>query len=147
VSAPSLLDLAGILTAIESHALASGQVQRFTGSALQGNPGAGVTVEATLGAFGPAGGRSGLAATSARVEVRLRLHLPVPATQDGAERGELQAAQALDSLLAVFSADFDLGGPTGGWICWARTAAPWCPPPAMCGSLTSSTACMTWSCP
>lgn len=107
------LDLAGIYAAVQSHALASGRVARWTGADVMGNPGQGITCACALDSAGPAANRSGLSATAARVALSVRLYQPVSAVDPAPD--EQLLGQAVDLLIAAFSGDFDLGA-SGRWV-------------------------------
>jgi hypothetical protein len=102
------LDLPAILDAVESHALASGYVQRFTAAEPSDAPGRGVSAATMLTRVTSLAGRSGLSASAARVELGVRLYVPSATRQPEAVEAVIVAA--VDALLRSFSADFDLGG-------------------------------------
>lgn len=102
------LDITTILDAVVSHALASGQFEQVNGHEPRSAPGHGLTAAVWVQAIGPARGTSGLASTSARVGLTVRLYSLM--AQEPADAIDPALVTALDVLMTAYSGDFDLGG-------------------------------------
>ncbi|MFD8805563.1 hypothetical protein [Streptomyces sp. NPDC059597] len=102
------LDIRTILAAVESHALASGYFEAVNGHEPKSAPGTGLTAAVWVEQIGPARGGSGLASTSARLALFVRLYTPMVQEPEDAIDPDLMTA--LDALLAAYSGDFELGG-------------------------------------
>jgi hypothetical protein len=101
------LDLAQISDAIQSHALTSGHVERATGHEPKNAPGNGLSVAVWVQNVRPVAERAGLAATSVRVELSVRLLMPMlHEPQDEIDPTLIGAA---DALMRAYSGDFTLG--------------------------------------
>lgn len=102
------LDIRTILDAVESHALASGFFQAVNGHEPKSAPQNGLTAAVWVEQIGPARGGSGLASTSTRLALFVRLYTPMMSEPEDAIDPDLMTA--LDALLAAYSGDFELGG-------------------------------------
>lgn len=102
------LDTQPIIDAVVSHALASGHFERVNGHEPKSAPGSGITGAVWVDATGPARGASGLAATTARLTLNVRLYTSMLAEPADAIDPRLMAAH--DALMTAYSADFTLGG-------------------------------------
>ncbi|MGD9749786.1 MAG: hypothetical protein AB7W59_02205 [Acidimicrobiia bacterium] len=102
------LDLAGIRAAVESHALASGHLDRSTGHEPDHGPGQGISAAVWVDEVRPVRARSGLASTSALVVLQLRLQMPM--TYEPADDIDPLLLGAADALMRAYSGDFELGG-------------------------------------
>lgn len=102
------LDIRTILDAVESHALASGFFQAVNGHEPKSAPQNGLTCAVWVEQIGPARGGSGLASTSTRLALFVRLYTPMLSEPEDAIDPDLMTA--LDALLAAYSGDFELGG-------------------------------------
>ena len=102
------LDIVTILDAVESHALASGYFAAVNGHEPQSPPTSGVTCAVWVEQIGPARGGSGLASTSARLALFVRLYTSL--LQQPADAIDPDLMAALDALMAAYSGDFTLGG-------------------------------------
>lgn len=102
------LDLATILDAVETHALASGYFDSVNGHEPLSPPTSGVTCAVWTEQIGPARGTSGLDSTSARLALFVRLYTPM--TQMPADAIDPNMMAALDALFTAYSGNFTLGG-------------------------------------
>lgn len=102
------LDVQGIVDAVQSHAAASGLFDRPVGTHEPLNPpGFGLTCAVWVQDLS-AVPSSGLAATSARLILNVRLYLPLTAEADDTIDPHLTAAT--DTLMAAYNGDFTLDG-------------------------------------
>jgi hypothetical protein len=102
------LDITTILNTIQDHALASGYFDTVNGHEPKSAPGNGLSAAVWVQQIGPARGGSGLAATSVRLALNVRLYTPMVQQPEDAIDPDLMTA--LDALMASYSADFTLGG-------------------------------------
>lgn len=102
------IDTAGIIDAVTSAASASGFFDAVQGHEPKSAPGTGLTYAVFLNALAPVAAASGLAASSARVELTGRIYKPF--TSQPEDLIDPNLAAAADALLSAYSADFDLGG-------------------------------------
>lgn len=102
------LDIRTILNAVESHALASGFFQAVNGHEPKSAPQNGLTCAVWVEQIGPARGGSGLASTSTRLALFVRIYTPMLSEPEDAIDPDMMTA--LDALLAAYSGDFELGG-------------------------------------
>ena len=101
------LDLPAIVAAVQTHAAASGHIERVAGHEPTNAPGGGITASVWLDRIRPVPARSGLGSTSVLVVLQVRLQAPL--------RGELDdvdplLAAAADDLMRAYSGDYSLGG-------------------------------------
>lgn len=102
------LGASGILAAVESHALASGRFDRVNRHEPKSAPGNGLSAAIWVQSLRPVATASGLASTSARLELSERVYVGMLAEpQDDIDTRILEA---IDTLMAAYSGDFDLGG-------------------------------------
>lgn len=102
------MDILGILSALESHAVASGHVERANQHEVISSPGSGISAAIWPQALAPAAGKSGLASTTIRIEFMVRLMTPAIAQPaDSIDPAMIDAAAA---LFTAYSGDFTLGG-------------------------------------
>jgi hypothetical protein len=102
------VDILAILAALESHAAASGHLERVNLYEAINQPGSGITAAIWPQNLAPATGKSGLASTSIRVEFMVRLMTPAVAQPaDSIDPAMINAAAA---LFTAYSGDFTLGG-------------------------------------
>jgi hypothetical protein len=100
--------LRDISDAVLSHALASGYVSRAYAHEPKSAPGEGVTAAVWVQSLQPVPQHSGLAVTSVRVELSVRLLVPMLSEpQDGIDPALISAA---DALMRAYTGDFELGG-------------------------------------
>lgn len=99
------LDLAAIRAAVESHALATGHLERSSGHEPDNATGLGVTAAVWVDEIMPVRRRSGLAATSTLLTLMIRLQIPM-----GGDEVDPQLLAAADALMRAYSGDFELGG-------------------------------------
>jgi hypothetical protein len=102
INFPALVD------AVTSAASASGYFDTVQGHEPKSAPGTGLTFAVFLSDLRPVAAASGLAATSARVELTGRIYKPFTAQPEDLIDPNLAAAA--DALLTAYSGDFDLGG-------------------------------------
>lgn len=101
------LDLPAIVAAVQTHAAASGHIERVAGHEPTNAPGGGITASVWLDRIRPVPARSGLGSTSVLVILQVRLQAPL--------RGELDdvdplLAAAADDLMRAYTSDYTLGG-------------------------------------
>lgn len=102
------LNLLPITQALQSHALASGWFDRVDGHEPKNAPGKGLSAAVWLQKLDAVPARSGLAVSSARVEMSIRVSTPMLTDPEDAIDPELLSA--VDALLTAYSSDFQLGG-------------------------------------
>lgn len=97
-----------ILAAVQSHALASGLFERVNQHEPKDPPGNGLTAAVWVDTVGPVAAGSGLQSTTGLVTVNVRLYLNmISEPQDAIDP---VMVGAVDTLLAAYSGDFELGG-------------------------------------
>lgn len=101
------LDIRTILSAVESHALASGYFADVNGHEPKSPPTSGITCAVWVEQIGPARGGSGLASTSSRLALYVRLYSSL--VQQPADAIDPDLMDALDWLMGAYSGDFTLG--------------------------------------
>jgi hypothetical protein len=102
------LDIRTILSAVESHALASGHFVAVNGHEPKSPPTSGITAAVWVEQIGPARGGSGLDSTTARLALYVRLYSSL--VQDPPDAIDPDLMTALDALMAAYSGDFELAG-------------------------------------
>jgi len=102
------LGASAILSAVESHALALGHFDRVNRHEPKSAPGNGVSAAIWVQNLRPVAAASGLAATSARLELSVRVYLNM--LQEPQDAIDTNIMTAVDALMAAYSSDFDLGG-------------------------------------
>ncbi len=102
------LGATAILAAVESHALALGHFDRVNKHEPKAAPGNGVSAAIWVQNLRPVAAASGLAATSARLELSVRVYLNM--LQEPQDAIDTNIMTAVDALMAAYSSDFDLGG-------------------------------------
>lgn len=102
------LDTGAIIDAIVSYALASGYFERVNAHEPKSAPSTqGLTAAVWWGQTTPAPRGSGLAKTTARIEINMRIYLSMlTEPQDDIDR---RITDATDALIVAYSGDFDLG--------------------------------------
>ena len=101
-------NIAAILDAIVSHALASGHFERVNGHEPKSAPGNGLTAAVWAQEVGPVPAGSGLQMTSGLLVFNVRLYTPMISEPQDAIDPALLAA--VDALMGAYSGDFELGG-------------------------------------
>ncbi len=101
------LGTAAILAAVISHAKASGKFERVLTHEPKSAPGNGLSVAVWVQSLRPASG-SGLATTSARLELSVRVYTNMLA--DPQDAIDTHLLDAVDVLMAAYTGDFQLGG-------------------------------------
>lgn len=103
------LDIVTILARVQDHALTSGWFTEVNGEEPKSPPDtSGLTAAVWVQDIGPARGGSGLASTSIRLGLMVRLYAGL-FTEPG-DAIDPRMMQALDALLRSYSGDFDLDG-------------------------------------
>jgi hypothetical protein len=97
-----------ILSAVVSHAAASGYLGRVNTVEPKAAPGNGLTAAVWVQRVGAARGASGLASTTALVVLNLRLFQNM--LKEPQDMIDPDLMRALDALMAAYSGDFTLGG-------------------------------------
>lgn len=97
-----------LMDALASHAMASGYFDRVNQHEPKSKPGRGLTCAIWVDRIEPARGRSGLAATSARVVFNVRVYTNM--IQDPQDAIDPDVMIATDALFEAYSSDFQLGG-------------------------------------
>lgn len=103
------LDLPQLLDLVTSHAQRLGGSDAVIAHEPESAPGGrGVTVTASLAGIGAARGGSSVKATTARVELAVRVWYPADGA--AAARAELVVAAAADGLMRAYTGDYTLSG-------------------------------------
>lgn len=97
-----------LVDAVSSAAMASGYFDAVQGHEPKSAPGNGLTFAVFLSALAPVAPASGLASTSARVELTGRIYKPFKSEPE--DLIDPNVAEAADALLTALSGDYDLGG-------------------------------------
>lgn len=103
-----MIGIAGLIDAVMSHGAGSGFFDAVPGHEPKSAPGSGLTYAVFLSALGPARGASGLAVTTARVELTGRIYKPFMSEPE--DLIDPAIAQAADALFEAYTGDFSLGG-------------------------------------
>lgn len=93
---------------LASHAMASGYFDRVNQHEPKSKPGRGLTCAIWVDRIEPARGRSGLAATSARVVFNVRVYTNM--LQQPQDSIDPNVMEATDALMEAYTGDFTLGG-------------------------------------
>jgi hypothetical protein len=102
------VDAKGIFDLVASHCATTGYFDRVSGHEPKNAPGNGMTAAVWLGTLQPDPELSGLATTTPRLALSIRLYSPMLAEpQDGIDPGLIGAAHA---VMANISGDYTLGG-------------------------------------
>lgn len=102
------MQIGALTDALESHALASGLFERVNGHEPKSSPGNGLTAAEWAQSVDPVPRASGLAATTGRVVMNVRIYQNMLAEpQDAIDPAVLAA---VDELFARYSGDFTLDG-------------------------------------
>lgn len=102
------LDATGILTAVQDHALASGLFETVNLHEAKNAPGNGLRAEIWVQSISPVPAGSGLKATTARIELTLRIRSNM--LQEPQDAIDPAIISAVDVLMTAYSGDFTLGG-------------------------------------
>lgn len=102
------LGTSAILAAAVSHAKASGRFERVITHEPKSAPGNGLTCAVWVQSLRPVPGASGLASTTARLELSVRVYTGMLA--EAQDETDTQVLGAVDVLMAAYSGDFELGG-------------------------------------
>ena len=95
-----------LFDAVESHAISSGHFERVNTAEPKSAPGNGLAAAIWLSAIGPAGGASGLNATTGRIELSVRLYTGM--LTDPPDMIDPNLTQAAIDLMTDYSGDFGL---------------------------------------
>lgn len=96
-----------LVDAALSHAAAAGNFERVTGSEILTQPGSGLSVAIWAQRIRPIAATSGLAATSAHVQLMVRIYSN--ALQQPFDAIDPMMMAAVDALMTAYSTDFTLG--------------------------------------
>ena len=102
------LDTTTIRAQIVSHAQSLGYFGQVLAHEPVSSPGLGLTYAVWAADLGPLPLGSGLASTSARLELTGRVYMP--ADTEPMDDVDLQVTGAADALMGAYSGDFELGG-------------------------------------
>lgn len=102
-----MINATGIINAAVSHAMASGLFDRVNGHEPKSAPGAGLTAAVWVQRISPVQANSGLASTSARVELTVQLYTSMLA--EPADMIDPNLLTACATLMGAYSGDFTLG--------------------------------------
>jgi hypothetical protein len=127
------INTTAIVDAIASHAAASGHFERVNNHEALSPPGSGLSASVWVQQMRPWAQRSGLAATSARLVLMVRIYSS--ALQEPPDAIDPAVTAAADALFVAYSGDFQLGGQVAevdllgaggealtaiaGWLPWA----------------------------
>lgn len=102
------MNIRGILDRVISHAMQCGYFDRVAGHEPKNAPGTGLSAAVWVDRIEPVDEASGLASTSVRLVVNVRVYGSMLAEPQDAIDPNL--FEAVDVLMAAYSADFTLGG-------------------------------------
>lgn len=102
------LGINAVINALVSHARALGRFDAVHAHEPKSLPGTGLHYAVFMSTLGPARTGSGLAATTARLELAGRVYKPFMSQPEDAIDPEL--VDACDDLFTAYSGDFELGG-------------------------------------
>ncbi len=102
------IDMGDLLAKTTGHASATGLFERVLGHEPKNAPGSGLTCAFWVNDLSPARRRSGLAATSVRLEIGVRVM--TPADQEPEDDVDIAMVSAVGALFTAYSGDFTLGG-------------------------------------
>lgn len=101
------IDSQDLVDRVASHAKKTGLFDRVANHEPKNKPGRGLTAAIWADAIEPARARAGLAATSARVVLKLRIYTNM--LQDPQDLIDPSIMRATDKMFEALSGDFDLG--------------------------------------
>lgn len=107
----SRIDANSLLDVLQSHALASGYFERVNRHEPKNAPGNGVTAALWVQRIDPVAFRSGLAATSARIEFTMRVFSSM--TSEPQDEIDPNVVAAATHFMGELSGDFELGSTDG----------------------------------
>ncbi len=102
------IGISALINAVTTHASSSGLFDNVQGHEPKSSPGNGLTFAVYLSSLTPVAARSGLAVTTARVELTARLYKPF--LSDPEDLIDPAMADAADKLFEAYAGDFQLGG-------------------------------------
>lgn len=107
-----MIGLAGLRDQLVSHALASGYFTSVNEHEAVSPPPRGPSASVWLQNVAPIPERSGQTSTSLRIEMNVRLHLPMPngKSADGLDAVDTELLTVGDALMSAYTADYELGG-------------------------------------
>lgn len=103
-----MINLKSLLQAVENHQRSIGFFEHVTNHEPKARPGPGLTAATWIQDVRPTQSRSGLAATSVRVELTTRIYVSMLA--EPADDIDPNAYAAADKLMEAYTGDFELGG-------------------------------------
>jgi hypothetical protein len=101
------MDVAGLFAGVESHAKATGLFGSTSRHEPKRTPGKGLTLALWVQEITPIAAASGLAATSGRVEFRVRIYQPM--LREPVDAIDPDVLAAVDKMMTLYSGDFTLG--------------------------------------
>lgn len=102
------MDISGIVSAVTSHAKATGLFQAVNGHEPKAAPQNGLSCSVWADQIGPVPGASGLQITTAYVVLNVRLYTNMQ--QQPYDAIDPKLMSAVDKLMTAYSGDFELGG-------------------------------------
>lgn len=102
------LDTGAVIDAVRDHALTLGRFESVNGHEPVSNPQNGLTAAVWVDRIGPVALASGLAVTSARLALNVRIY--TKALQEPRDAIDPEVVGAVDALMNAYSGDFTLGG-------------------------------------
>lgn len=102
------MNIQAIFDAVQSHALATGLFDRVNTAEPKAAPGTGLTCSIWFSSIAPVPRRSGLAATSARLALSVRVYGSMLA--EPADAIDPALVTVVDALITAYQGDFDLNG-------------------------------------
>lgn len=102
------MDVTPILDAVQSHALSLGLFERVNTHEPKNAPGNGLTAAIWADRIAPIPGASGLAASTGLVTFMVRIYSNM--LQEPQDAIDPNLLAAVDTLIATYSGDFELGG-------------------------------------
>ena len=116
------LDIDAVVNAIASHAAASGWFGQVNLHEPKSATGTGLTAAVFFSRLGPMPAASGLAATTTRVELTVRIYQNM--LMEPQDMIDPQVVKACDALIAAYTGDFTLGGLIRDVDCLGSSGTP-----------------------
>lgn len=111
-----------ILNALVSHAASTGLFERVNAHEPKNAPGNGLSAAVWVDSIGPTPSASGLAATTGRVALQVRLFTNM--IQEPMDAIDPNMVKAVDTLMGLYSGDFELGGSVRNVDLLGQTGTP-----------------------
>lgn len=102
------MNVSGIFSAVQSHALRLGLFERVNTSEPKSAPGNGLSCAMWMNSVAPARAQSGLDTTTALLVLNVRVYARM--LQEPQDDIDLGILDAVDRLMAAYTGDFDLNG-------------------------------------